>query len=324
MKTMFSGMQPTGAPHVGNWLGALKNWVGLAKEYDSIFCIVDLHAMTVEYEVAQMRERIRNLAAVFLASGLPAPEHCPLFVQSHVQEHTQLAWIFNTVTPMGELGRMTQFKDKAAQHAKNINTGLFTYPLLQAADILLYKGEVVPVGEDQVQHIELARIVARKFNNRFGEFFAEPKEIVTKGSRILGLDGKSKMSKSLGNHIEITEDPDSIRTKLKGAVTDPKRMRRSDPGDPSVCNLFTLHKHFSTPEQQEWAATGCRSAGIGCFDCKKVLADNMIEQLAPIREKALDWIARPKDLDEVLDQGARTCRARAQKTMDGVRALTGL
>lgn len=324
MKVMFSGMQPTGVPHIGNWLGAIKNWVALAEQHDSVFCIVDLHAMTVGYETGAMAERIRSLAATFLACGLPAPDRCPLFVQSSVPDHALLAWILNTVTPMGELGRMTQFKDKARQQAKNVNVGLFTYPLLQAADILLYKGEVVPVGEDQVQHIELARIAARKFNNRYAEFFPEPQEIVTKGSRIMGLDGKAKMSKSLGNHIEIIEDEASIRGKLKTAVTDPARIRRSDAGNPDVCNIHTLHKHFSSPDEIAWVRQGCTSAGIGCFDCKKVLADNMIRELAPIRDATLSWLAKPKEIQEILDAGGQACRQRAAKTMEEVRQLAGL
>jgi tryptophanyl-tRNA synthetase len=324
MKRLFSGMQPTGAPHIGNYLGAIRSWVALQREYDSFFCIVDLHALTIDYPASEMQSRILDMAAVLLACGLDAPHTCTLFVQSHVHQHSELAWIFNTCIPLGELYRMTQFKAKAEEHQKNVNAGLLTYPVLQAEDILLYMGEVVPVGEDQVQHIELSRIVARKFNNRFGELFPEPMEKVGIAPRIMGLDGKAKMSKSLGNQIDVTEDPDSIWGKLKVAATDPARKRKSDAGNPEVCNQHTLHTCFSTPEQIEWVRDGCRTAKFGCYECKRVLADNMISHLAPIREKALRYLADREYVRSVLEQGAKRCSVIAAETMSRVRKIAGL
>lgn len=324
MKRLFSGMQPTGAPHIGNYLGAIKNWVELQDKYDALFCVVDLHATTVEYDVNEMQRRIVEMAAVLLACGLDAPTRCTLFVQSHVPQHSELAWLLNTVTPMAELYRMTQFKAKAKEHRKNVNVGLFVYPVLQAADILLYMGEVVPVGEDQVQHIELSRIVARRFNNRFGTIFPEPVEKVSSAPRIKGLDGQAKMSKSLNNQIDVIEDPEALWAKLKTAFTDPARKTRKDPGTPEICNIHTLHTHFSTDDQLESVRDGCRNAKIGCFDCKRLLADNMIEYFGPIRQRALDLLARPQNVRDVLDQGSARCRRIAAETMDKVRAAMGL
>ena len=324
MDRLYSGMQPTGAPHIGNYLGAIRNWVDLAERYDAVYGIVDLHAITVQYDPAVMQERIRTMAAVLLGCGLPAPEKCTLYVQSTVPRHAELAWLFSTVTPLAELYRMTQFKDKAQVQQKNVNAGLLTYPVLQSADILLYKGTVVPVGEDQVQHIEMARIIARKFNNRYGETFPEPRELVTPGARIMGLDGQAKMSKSLGNHIGLLDTEDEIRDKLKTAFTDPSRLRRKDPGNPDICNIFTLQRHFSTDEQQAWAREGCTTAGIGCFECKTVLADNLIEHLTPIQEATQRWLDRPSDLDELLAEGTRRCLSAAAKTMAEVFERMGL
>ncbi|MFH1532675.1 MAG: tryptophan--tRNA ligase [Pseudomonadota bacterium] len=324
MDRLYSGMQPTGAPHLGNYLGAIRNWVDLAARYDAVYGIVDLHAITVKYDPAELQERIRHLAAVLLGCGLPAPERCTLYVQSSVRQHSELAWLLSTVTPLSELYRMTQFKDKAKVQQKNVNAGLLTYPVLQTADILLYKGTVVPVGEDQVQHIEMARIIARKFNSRFGETFPEPKELVAKGARIMGLDGQAKMSKSLGNHISLMDTEDALRDKLKTAFTDPSRLRRKDPGDPEICNIFTLHRHVSSEEQVAWAREGCTTAGIGCFECKTILADNLIEHLAPIQEGTRRWLARPADLDMLLAEGTRRCRAMAAQTMAEVYERMGL
>jgi tryptophanyl-tRNA synthetase len=218
-KRLFSGIQPSGEVHIGNYLGAIKNWIKLLDDYDCIFSIVDYHAITIEYEPCEMQKRIINAAATNIAAGLD-PDRCIIFVQSQVPEHTELTWILNTLTPMGHLERMTQFKDKAGQNEKNVNVGLFDYPVLQTADILLYKGCAVPVGEDQVQHIELSREIARKFNTRYGEFFPEPQHILSNAPRIMGLDGKNKMSKSMNNYISLIEEPDAIWKKLSSAVTD--------------------------------------------------------------------------------------------------------
>ncbi|MBW7897636.1 Tryptophan--tRNA ligase [Candidatus Brocadiaceae bacterium B188] len=322
-KRLFSGIQPSGDVHIGNYLGAIKNWIRMMDQYDCIFCIVDYHAITIEYSPQDMQKRILNAAAVNIAAGLD-PERCIIFVQSYVPEHTELAWILNTVTPMGHLERMTQFKDKSKQHRENINAGLFTYPVLQAADILLYKGETVPVGEDQVQHIELAREIARKFNMRYGETFPDPVEILSDAPRIMGLDGKTKMSKSLGNYISLVETPESIWKKLSTAVTDENRKRRTDTGNPDICNLFTLHKYFSQKEQTDRINTVCRSAEIGCVECKKILSENIIKALTPIRLRYEQLINDPGYVTDLLHTGAKKCKDMAEETMSDVKKKMGL
>src|SRR5687768_6735331 len=247
MSRIFSGIQPSGSLHIGNYLGAVKNWVELQHKYESFFCIVDYHAITVPYEPADLRARTADMALSLLAAGLD-PAKCTIFVQSRVPEHTELAWIFNTITPLGELERQTQFKEKS-QRQESVAAGLLNYPVLQAADILLYKADTVPVGEDQVQHLELSREVARRWNARFGEgFFPEPQARLTPTRRIMGLDGQAKMSKSLGNTVGLLEEPPSIWEKLRPAVTDPARVRKTDPGTPEICNIFHLHKAFSPAE----------------------------------------------------------------------------
>src|ERR671917_1405976 len=288
MPRIFSGIQPSGELHIGSYLGAVKNWVRLQKAHPSIFCIVDYHAITVAYEPEQLRARRRDMAISLLAAGID-PGVARLFVQSAVPEHTELAWIFNTVTPLGELERQTQFKEKA-QRQESVAAGLLNYPVLQAADILLYRADRVPVGEDQVQHLELTRVIARKWNAQFAggaNFFPEPHPILTEAKRITGLDGQAKMSKSLGNTIGLLDTPEEIWQKLRPAKTDPARVTRRDPGNPEVCNIFHLHKYFSPPETVATVAENCSGAKWGCLDCKRVLADNMIATLAPIRERAL-------------------------------------
>lgn len=323
---LFSGIQPTGSIHVGNYLGAIQNWVALQDggDYDCLFCVVDHHATTVEYEPEAFRRAIFDMAVALLGAGID-PARSTLYVQSMVPEHTELAWIFSTVTMYGDLGRMTQFKDKSAQQQHNVNVGLFTYPVLQAADILLYRANVVPVGEDQVQHLELSRDVARRWNRRFGDgFFPEPKPLLTPGKRIMGLDGKTKMSKSKGNHIGITEGPEERWQKLRTAFTDPQRLRRNDPGRPEVCNIYSLHKYFSSPQAVAEIDAACRAGEVGCFDCKKRLNEAMEEQLGPIRQRATDWASRPDDVWEVLREGGRKARAWAAETMAEVRDRMGL
>lgn len=322
-KRLFSGIQPSGDVHIGNYLGAIKNWVRMIEQYDCIFCIVDYHAITIEYDPKEMQRRILNAAAVNIAAGLD-PNLCSIFVQSYVPEHTELAWILNTITPIGHLERMTQFKDKSKQHRENINAGLFTYPVLQTADILLYKGEAVPVGEDQVQHIELAREIARKFNLRYGETFPDPQEVLSAAPRIMGLDGKTKMSKSLGNYISLVETPESIWKKLSTAVTDENRKRRTDPGNPEICNLFTLHKHFSKKEQIDRINVVCRTAEIGCIECKKILSENIVEALTPIRFRYEQLISNPEHLLDILHTGAKKCQFIADNTMSEVKKKMGL
>ena len=324
MSRIFSGIQPSGELHIGNYLGAVKNWVALQREHESLFCIVDYHAITVTYDPADLRARRREMAISLLAAGID-PERAVLFTQSSVPEHTELAWIFNTVTPLGELERQTQFKDKA-QRQESVAVGLLTYPVLQAADILLYRADSVPVGEDQLQHLELSREVARRWNARFApadNYLPEPKPMLTQTRRIMGLDGQAKMSKSLGNTVGLIEPSDSIWEKLRPAVTDPKRVRRTDPGTPEVCNIYHLHSAFSPPPVVEEVAVNCRTAGWGCIECKKVLHGHMDGELAPIRERAVEGRARAGQVDEVLAAGAERAGAIARETMREVRARMG-
>lgn len=320
---VFSGIQPTGVLHIGNYLGAIKTWVALLDAYDCIFCIVDQHAITVPYEPAGMQARIFDAAVGYLACGVD-PVRCAIFVQSDVPEHTELAWYLNTVIPVAYLERMTQYKDKSAQFHEQINMGLLGYPVLQAADILLYKAGIVPVGEDQSQHLELTRDVARKFNRLYGETFPEPKTLVGTAPRVAGLDGAAKMSKTLDNYIAINETPEGIWKKLSTAVTDPARKRRTDPGTPEACNIFSLHAFFSTPAQRAWAAEGCRGAGIGCLECKRLLADNIARELAPIRERYEALRRDSAAVHRVLDEGAGKCRTIARETMRDVKGRMGL
>jgi tryptophanyl-tRNA synthetase len=323
METVFSGIQPSGELHLGNYLGAVRNWVALQGTYECFFCIVDYHAVTQPYQVDEMAGRIRRMAIDLLACGVD-PSRATLFVQSDVPEHTELAWALSSVAPHGELGRMTQFKDKAARNPDNINAGLFTYPVLQTADILLYGATRVPVGEDQRQHLELAREIVRRWNARFGDTFAEPEPLWSTTPKILGLDGQSKMSKSVGNTIGLGETDAAIWDKLRTAATDPKRARRADPGDPDVCNIFTLHKFFSNEARRAEVRTGCTSAGIGCIDCKKWLLEGVLADLRPIRERAAALAQDPDRVDRLLRDGAVRARARARETMARVRAKLGL
>ncbi len=336
MSRIFSGIQPSGELHIGNYLGAVKNWVQLQHQYESIFCIVDYHAITVPYDPAQLRIRRQEMALSLLAAGID-PEVATVFVQSAVPEHTELAWIFNTITPLGELERQTQFKEKSARH-ESVSAGLLNYPVLQAADILLYRADRVPVGEDQLQHLELSRVVARKWNATFGrptgkqgddgneireEFFAEPQAVLTPTRRIMGLDGQAKMSKSLNNTIGLLEDREAIWTKLRPAVTDPKRIRKTDPGTPEVCNIYHLHKAFSDAATVDQVAVNCSTAGWGCIDCKKVLLESMEKDLVPIRRRAEALRAEPDRVDAALEAGGMRARALAQTTMREVRDRMG-
>jgi len=323
MSRIFSGIQPSGELHIGNYLGAVKNWAELQRSYESFFCVVDYHAITTPYEPADLRIRRREMMVSLLAAGLD-PSKATIFIQSMVPEHTELAWIFNSVTPLGELERQTQYKDKASR-MESVPAGILNYPVLQAADILLYRADLVPVGEDQVQHLELSREIARRWNARFGEgFFPEPQAKLTPARRILGLDGNAKMSKSMGNTVGLLEPPESIWEKLKPAVTDPARVRRTDPGTPEVCNIYHLHRAFSPPDVIAHVETQCRSAGWGCIECKKVLFEHMNTELAPIRARAVEIRARPEIVDQVIGDGAATARRVASATIREVKERMGL
>jgi tryptophanyl-tRNA synthetase len=296
--------------------------VELQHHHECFFCIVDYHAITQDYDAAELADRTFAMAVGLLSAGLD-PDKCVLFVQSHVPEHTELAWVFNTVTPIGELERMTQFKDKA-QRQESVLAGILNYPVLQAADVLLYLADRVPVGEDQLQHIELMREIARKWNARFGDgLFPEPEAIVGGAKRIMGLDGQAKMSKSLGNTVGMLEDPEQVWQRLRSAVTDPARVTKKDPGTPEVCNLYHLHKHFSPSDTVDHVAEQCRTAGWGCLDCKRVLADNIVKAFAPMRARAEELRAHPERVWQTLADGAERAQAVARETMRQVRERMG-
>jgi tryptophanyl-tRNA synthetase len=327
MAQIFSGIQPSGELHIGNYLGAVKNWVQLQAQHPgAIFCIVDYHAITGNYDPAVLRQRRRDMALSLLAAGID-PNQATLYYQSAVPEHTELAWIFNTITPLGELERQTQYKDKASRQ-ESVITGVLTYPVLQAADILLYKADTVPVGEDQVQHLELSREIARKWNARFASedapYFPEPKPLLTPTRRIMGLDGQAKMSKSMGNTIGLLEDSDSIWAKLRPAVTDPARVRKTDPGTPEVCNIYHLHKAFSPPAVVAEVAEKCSTAAWGCIACKQVLFEHMEAELVPIRRRAAALEDDTAGVKDALAAGAERCRGIARRTIAEVKERMGL
>jgi tryptophanyl-tRNA synthetase len=329
MKTVFSGIQPTGELHLGNYLGAVRNWVALQDQYRCIFSIVDYHALTQDYDTKEMAKRVTEMVIDLVALGID-PDRSLLFLQSMVPEHTELMWVLTNVTGFGDLERMTQFKDKSEAQPENINAGLFQYPVLQAADIMLYKAELVPVGQDQVQHIEIARRIARSFNHRWGKLFPECEPLLTNLPKLLGLDGKKKMSKSLGNHIPLSvfgqgaAADKQLKKFLGRAVTDEKRVTREDPGNPDDCNIGTMHKALSSPEDLAWVYQGCTTAGIGCVDCKAKLADNLHAHFAGYAQRRAELLAAPGRVQDILEQGAAKARAIAQRTMADVRKKLGL
>lgn len=319
---IFSGMQPTGALHLGNYLGALKQWVELQNRYQSIFCIVDYHAMTIPYRPKDMPKKIIELALDFLSAGLD-PAKSIIFVQSHVPEHTELAWIFNTITLIGELYRMTQFKEKSEQHKQSVNAGLLTYPILQAADILLYKANLVPVGEDQVQHVELTRDIARRFNQTFGKTFPEAKPLLTKTARIMSLaDPTSKMSKSKSekHYIALTDSEAIIRQKVRSAVTD----TAGDSKAPGVANLFTLLSEFGDNETIKTLKDEHRRGTLKYSTLKDEVARAIIAHLKPIQEKRKGLKKDKNKIAAILLDGAEQARAIAQKTIVEVRKKVGV
>jgi tryptophanyl-tRNA synthetase len=326
MTRIFSGIQPSGELHIGNYLGAVKNWVALQHQFESFFCVVNYHAIIATYAPEDLRRRTYEMTVGLLAAGLD-PAVCTLFVQSQVPEHTELAWLFNTLTPLGELERQTQFKDKSARQ-EQVMAGLLNYPVLQAADILLYLADLVPVGEDQIQHLELSRVVARNWNARFSPdapYFPEPQPRLTPTRRIVGLDGKAKMSKSLGNTIGLLEEPTAIWDKLRPAITDPARQRKTDAGNPDNCaTIYQLHKAFSSEATVAEVDANCRGAQWGCIDCKKVLHANMVAELTPIRERAATLMASPSIVADALDHGAAKARVVAQQTIAETKEKMGL
>jgi len=322
---VLSGIQPTGQIHIGNYLGAIKQWLLLQEKNECIFFIADLHSLTVPYEPKNLQKNISETAIAYLAAGIN-PEKSIFFVQSEIKEHTELCWVLNTVCPIGDLQRMTQFKEKAKQFKKDVNAGLLIYPVLQAADILLYKTEAVPVGKDQVQHIELARAIARKFNQHFGELFPEPKALLPKiGEKIMSLNNpKQKMSKSLGpqSYISLFETPEEIKKKIMSAVTDTGKQIKYDPKKkPGVSNLLTIYSLFSKKSIKE-SEKIFKGKGYAYF--KKSLAELLINSLEPFCRKRKELLAREVYIQEVLKLGKKRAETIAQFTMQEVRKKTGL
>ena len=321
-KRVLSGIQPTGEVHLGNYLGALRQWVHMQDRYECFYSIVDLHAILGEDEPASLPARTLDMAISVLAVGV-APERCTLFVQSDVPEHVELAWLFITVAPVGDLERMTQYKDKSKRY-DSIPVGLLNYPVLQAADILIYRADAVPVGDDQRQHLELTRDIARKWNARYGEYFPEPDAIIPEVGRIKGLDGEAKMSKSLGNTVSILADEDGVWESVRRAVTDPQRVRRDDPGRPEVCNVFSLHKLVTDASLISDIEEQCKAGTRGCVDCKRIFADSLVREFAPFRERAEHLRAHPEEVRGVLEAGADRAREVARETLGEARARMGI
>ena len=317
----FSGIQPSGVAHLGNDLGAIRNYVRLQDEYEAIYCIVDYHALTSTHDPEVLRARTRDMAASLLALGLD-PDRCTLFVQSHRPEHTELAWLLATVTPVSWLERTPTYKEKRESQPDDINHGLLTYPVLQAADIVIYKASLVPVGRDQAAHLELSREIVRAFNNRYGQTFPEPQAVFTDAPTVLGTDGVRKMSKSLGNTIDILAEPELIRRQVMSMVTDTQRILRTDPGRPEVCNVCQLHRFFGLDYLE--IQDGERTARTGCVDTKKLLADRIIRHYAPARERYLELQAHPEQVAGILEEGADGLRPVAEATLAEVREKMGL
>jgi tryptophanyl-tRNA synthetase len=321
---VFSGIRPTGRAHLGNYLGAFKNYVALQDDYECVYCIVDLPALTTVEDTLNLRQNTYDLALDLLAAGI-RPEETILFVQSHVPQVTELHTILSMVTPQRIRYLRKYGVDMIRQHPHNINYGLVGYPVLMTADIVLYKSHVVPVGIDQAPHVEFAREVVRSFNYRYKtNVLIEPQVKHTEITKVLGTDGKEKMSKSLDNQIELAATPEETRQRVMSMVTDPQRIKRTDPGDPDVCNVFTLHKSFTPAEEVAMINVECRRAGIGCVDCKKRFAANLNKSLEPFRAKRAELAAKPDLVQAVLDDGAARARQIAEKTMVEVRAAVQL
>ncbi len=318
---IFSGIQPSGVAHLGNDLGAIRNYVALQEKYEAVYCIVDYHALTSTHDPDVLRARTRDMAASLLALGLD-PERCTLFVQSHRPEHTELAWLLATVTPVSWLERTPTYKEKRETQPDDINHGLLTYPVLQAGDIAMYKASLVPVGKDQAAHLELSREIVRAFNNRYGETFPEMQAVFTEAPTVIGTDGARKMSKSVGNTIDILADPDTIRKQVMSMVTDTERILRTQPGRPEVCNVCQLHRFFGEDFESIW--DGERTARTGCVDTKRLLADRIIEQYGQARERYLELQSAPGKVDEILAAGAARLAPMATETMAEVREKMGL
>jgi len=321
---VFSGARPTGRQHLGNYLGAIKNYVALQDEYDCVYCIVDLHALTTLETTENLRQNSYEMALDWLAAGI-RPQETIMMIQSHVLEVTELHTILSMVTPLGKLTALPTFKEKVRYQPHNVNYGLVGYPVLMAADIVLYKSNVVPVGVDQQPHLEFTREVVRSFNYHYHtDVLIEPEMKATEFPKVLGIDGVQKMSKSLDNHIELAATPEETQQRVMQMVTDPARMRRTDPGNPDICNVFSLHKFFSSTEEIAHINVECRRAGIGCVDCKKILAKNLNAHLTDYRQRRADLDKTPDVVWDILRDGAARAKVIAEATMEEVRAAIGL
>jgi tryptophanyl-tRNA synthetase len=318
---VFSGIQPSGITHLGNYLGAIRNYIALQDGYEAIYCIVDYHALTSTHDPDAIRRNTAQMAVDLLALGLD-PERATLFVQSDRPEHTELAWLLSTVTPVSWVERTPTFKEKRRDQPEDVNHALLTYPVLQTADIAMYKARHVPVGKDQTAHLELAREIVRAFNRRYGDTFPEPQAVYTESPVIMGTDGITKMSKSLGNTIDVLAEPDVIRRQVMSMVTDTERVYRTQPGHPERCNVCQTHRFFGDDFEAIWE--GERTARTGCADTKRLLADRVIEYFAPARERRRELLERAGYVDEVLAAGAARLAPRAAETMHEVRSRMGL
>lgn len=321
---VFSGARPTGRQHLGNYLGAIRNYVALQDEYECLYCVVDVHALTTVETTRNLKQNTYEMALDWLAAGL-RPEESIIFVQSHVPEVMELHTYLSMVTPLGKLTDLPTFKEKVRMHPDNVNYGLLGYPILMAADILLYKANFVPVGIDQAPHIEFAREAVRSFNYRYNtDVLVEPQMKVTPVPKVIGIDGVQKMSKSLNNEIELAATPEETQKRVMQMVTDPQRMRRTDPGRPDICNVFTIHKTFSSQEEVEMVHRECQVAGIGCVDCKKMLARNINAHLDPFRQRRNEIDRNPQQVWDILAGGAERASRIARQTMAEVRQAIGL
>lgn len=312
---ILSGMQPTGQLHLGNYEGALKNWVELQDRYETYLCIVDWHSLTSDYaDTDGIKDRVFQMACDYLAAGLD-PQKCSIFIQSEVKEHAELHLLFSMITPISWLERVPSYKEKADELGLD-SYGFLGYPLLQAADILIYRANAVPVGKDQLPHIELTREVARRFNNLYGDVFPEPEGLLTQFPAVVGTDGR-KMSKSYGNDIRLADTSETTTAKIKKMFTDPQKLRKGDPGRPEICPVFSLHQIYN-PAFGE-IESPCRSGSLGCVECKSILAQNLNAALSQIRNRREQFVSRPNVVWQALKKGAEAARKRAAETMAIVR-----
>jgi tryptophanyl-tRNA synthetase len=319
-KRILSGMRPTGPLHLGNLHGALANWVGMQEDFDCFFFIADWHALTSDYEdTSAITGYVKEMMIDWLSAGLD-PEKSTLFVQSHIPEHAELFMLLSMITPVPWLERNPTYKDQIVQiNNKDLSTfGFLGYPVLQAADIIMYKADGVPVGVDQIPHVEITREIARRFNFLYGDVFPEPEAVLTKTSKILGLD-RRKMSKSYKNAIYLSDSPEDIRKKVSQMITDPQRMRKSDPGNPDICNVFEFHKIYSDQAVWEKIDPDCRQAKIGCVECKKIMAENLVNAMQPLHEKRAHFVSKPDLVEEIIQTGSAKAREVAKQTMEEVR-----